>query len=608
MTIGIILQIIGPLLAIGASFYFGKFVHEFIHNLARKSFTKEDRKHFYLLASGIGIASLLSGLGTYLIHEEWANDRALYMSLFLFGLLVFGASASLLIASAIIRIKKEKRDASLSKELNFVFYISIVTTVAGFLIFMEGLAPWLSYPLTSGFAIGKDGFYWVSAANRAKSGDFHLAWYGVIIVSGALVSYFVADRVMFKEYKRHGLLDIVILIAFPAGIIGARVWYVVGNFEREFANGKGNPFAIWDGGLTILGGAVAGVLAGYLLIKFARKYCDPRFTMDACVPSILLAQAIGRWGNFFNNEVYGQTVSEAGWMWLPSWIRNQMHFDGYTGRFLEAGMMNVPLFLIESVFNIAGYFIIAYLLGKGLKKYLVRGDLTGFYFIWYGIVRVIMEPMRNSSFNMGADNAWSICNSLIYIVIGLALCTYFHFFDYYKKNENHKAFVLPLVSASITLLAIFFMFLPSFSGGYTDGNNNASLLSTYTGFEVLFKGQAPLLLTGFIIAILGALAMLLTMVFAMKQKEKESKIAATIGAILLILGICFFLFGKGLTCDLDIMTSEGNPITYSLSYGFFLFIGFAAWSAALAVDYLMTFRPTKPLAPLPTKKNSEEEA
>ncbi len=608
MVIGIILQILGPLLVVALSFYFGKFIHEFVHRLSQKAFTKEDRKRFYLFASAIGVASLLSGLGTYLIHEEWVNNRALTMSLFLFGLFLFGASASLLIASAIIRTKKEKRDASLSKELNFVFYISIASTLAGFLIFMEGLSPWLTYPLVSGFAIGKDGLYWVSAAQRTKSGDFHLAWYGVIIVSGALVSYFVADRIMFKEYKRHGLLDIVILIAFPAGIIGARVWYVVGNFEREFANGKGNPFAIWDGGLTILGGAVAGVLAGYLLIKFARKYCDPRFTMDACVPAILLAQAIGRWGNFFNNEVYGQTVSESGWMWLPSWIRNQMHFDGYTGRFLAAGMMNVPLFLIESVFNIAGYFIIAYLLGKGLKKYLVRGDLTGFYFIWYGIVRVIMEPMRNASFNMGADNAWSICNSLIYIVIGLALCSYFHFYDYYKKNENHKAFALPLASVSITLLAVFFLFLPSWSGGYTDGNNNASLLNTYTGFEVLFQGKVPLLLAGFIIVILGVIAMVATMIYATKKKEKESKIAATIGASLFILGICFFLFGKGLTSNLALMTEEGNPITYSLSYGFFLFIGFAAWSATLAVDYLMTFRPIRPLAPMPKRKNSEEEA
>ena len=605
MTFGIILQIAGLLGVAAIAFYLGKFVHSFVSNLGCKTFSSIERKRYYSLAIGVGVSTLLAGLGTYLIHEEWVNNRATFMALFLIGLFIFGASASLLISSAIIRVKKSKKEEIFAKELSFVFYFSIALVIAGFLTFMEGLSPWLNYPLISGFAIGKDGFYWVSALNRAKSGDFHVAWYGIIIVSGALVSYAIADRTMFKEYGRHGLLDIVILIAFPAGIIGARVWYVVGNFEREFANGKSNPFAIWDGGLTILGGAVAGVLAGYLLIKFARKYCDPRFTLDACVPTVLIAQAIGRWGNFFNNEVYGQTVNESAWMWLPSWIRNQMHFDGYTGQFLAANMINVPLFLIESLLNIAGYFLIVYALGKGLKKYLVKGDLAGFYFIWYGIVRVIMEPMRNSSFNMGADNAWSVCNSLVYIVIGLAMCTYFHFYDYYKKNEKHKPYVLPLVSSCITLCAIFFLFLPSLSGGYTNGHNDAKLLETYMGFEVLFSNKAPLLLTGFIFMIVGALVMVASSILIMKKNEKYSKIAAICGSISLIVGVCFFLFGKGYTPGLPVEL-EGNPITYSLSYGFFLLIGFSSWSAVLGIDYLLTYRPIKPLAPMPKNEDKDE--
>ncbi len=605
MTFGIVLQIAGLLGVIATSFFLGKFVHSFISNLGCKTFSSLDRKWYYSLSIGVGASSLLAGLGTYLIHEEWVNNRATYMALFLIGLFIFGASVSLLVSSAIIRVKKAKKEEIFAKELSFVFYFSIALVLAGFLTFMEGLSPWLNYPLISGFAIGKDGFYWVSALNRAQSGDFHVAWYGIIIVSGALVSYAIADRTMFKEYGRHGLLDIVILIAFPAGIIGARVWYVVGNFEREFANGKSNPFAIWDGGLTILGGAVAGVLAGYLLIKFARKYCDPRFTLDACVPTVLLAQAIGRWGNFFNNEVYGQTVNESAWMWLPSWIRNQMHFDGYTRQFLAANMINVPLFLIESLLNIAGYFLIVYALGKGLKKYLVKGDLAGFYFIWYGIVRVIMEPMRNSSFNMGADNAWSVCNSLIYIVIGLAMCTYFHFYDYYKKNENHKSYVLPFVSSGIALFAVFFLFLPSLSGGYTNGHNDAKLLGTYTGFEVLFSNKTPLLLTGFLFMMVGALMMTSSGILILKKNEKYSKIAAICGSISLIIGVCFFLFGKGYTPGLP-TEQEGDPITYSLSYGFFLLIGFASWSAVLAVDYLLTYRPIKPLAPMPKMEDKDE--
>lgn len=601
MTLAIVFIVIGLLTVAGFAFLFGKYVHSFIHNLGLKEFSKDDRLRYYGYSALMGVGASLFGLGVFLLHEEWVNERALRMALFLIGLFFFVSSAALLISSAVLRTKKTKKTDSYRKENTWTFALSIVFVIASFLVFMEGLSPYLDYPLISGFAIGSDGFYWVSAAHRAKSGDFHLAWYGVIIVSGALVSYFVSDAHMFKEYGRHGLLDLIILVAFPAGIIGARIWYVVGNFEREFANGKSNPIAIWDGGLTILGGAVAGVLAGYLIVKFCRKYCDPRFTCDACVPSILLAQAIGRWGNFFNNEVYGQTVSMDGWMWLPSWIRNQMHFNGYTGTFLATNMMNVPLFLIEGMFNVAGYFVIVYVFGKLLKKYAVRGDLTGLYFIWYGITRVIMEPMRNSSFNMGSDNAWSICNSLIYIVLGLALCSYFHLYDYYKKNENHKGYVLPFASAFIAMVGALFIFLPSLSGGYTDGSNHAKLLFTHTGAEVLFNAEMPLLLAGFILLLIGIVLMIGSGVLIIKNNEKYSKILAFSASCLFLITIVFFLFGQGVRNGLP-STSEGMEVTYSLSYGFFLLLGFSAWSLFLSIDYLMTYRPIRPLAPFPAKK------
>ena len=110
--------------------------------------------------------------------------------------------------------------------------------------------------------------------------------------------------------------------------------------------------SIWDGGLTILGGAFGGILAGVLFMLLARKWVDIRFAMDTIVPTILLGQAIGRWGNFFNSEVYGQTVAlNSGWNWLPGVISGQMGWD------CAEGMIHVPLFLIESMLNIAGYFL-----------------------------------------------------------------------------------------------------------------------------------------------------------------------------------------------------------------------------------------------------------
>ena len=591
MGLSIAILVIGLLVAVLGIYLVVRFSRSFISNIGHKDFDTTDLRLFYASPALIGAGLGSVGAALFLMHEEWASNRALYMVLFILGLFAFGYCAGLLAESAAIRSLKKKKDDSLSKTLDWTFYISIALTVISFFLFMEGIAPFLEYPLTSGFAIGSNGAYLVSAANRAKSGDFHLAWYGVIIVFGAFVAYLISDARMYREYHKHGLLDIVILVAFPSGIIGARVWYVIGNFEREFANGKSNPIAIWDGGLTILGGALAGVIAGYLVVKFFKKKIDPRYALDAVVPTILLAQAIGRWGNFFNNEVYGQTVSMDGWMWLPTWIRNQMHFNGYTGTFLEAGMMNVPLFLIEALLNVAGFFIITFVFEKLLKKYIVRGDLTGLYFIYYGLVRVIMEPMRNSSFNMGSDNAWSVCNSLIYIVIGLGLCSYFHLHDYYKKKEDHKKWVLPFCSALVIFLGFFFCFLPSLSGGYTDGSNNAKLLTTYQGFEVLFGGKLPLLLIGFILIVLALLSSIASGLFIIKDNEKASKYLAIASATLSFVGICFFLFGQGLNSLPKVY--DGYSVTYSLSYGFFLLIGFSAWGAALSIDYLTTYKEEK---------------
>jgi phosphatidylglycerol:prolipoprotein diacylglycerol transferase len=81
-----------------------------------------------------------------------------------------------------------------------------------------------------------------------------------------------------------------------------------------------------------------------------------------------LAQAIGRWGNFFNSEVYGTTTAyTSGWSWLPNWVLLQMNTNN-GGGYLGAGQIHVPLFLVESLLNIAGYFLIVYGVGKGLKK------------------------------------------------------------------------------------------------------------------------------------------------------------------------------------------------------------------------------------------------
>lgn len=589
----ILTLVIGLLLFVGGLAYLIYFERDFTKDRLKLSFNKKDWLIYGGSIAALSIGLMLCGLSLFLFNPSWGDEsRGNYLALFMVGLLFFGVFASTLCSGFIFHYYKPKMDDNAKRIFTYFLFGSIPLVVISFLVFMEGIAPFQEYPLVSGFAVGSNGFYWTSAKNRAVSGDFHIAFYGIIILLGVCVSYWVCDHKFYQKFHKHGILDSLVLWAFPAGIIGARIWYVVGNWDREFANGASNPFAIWDGGLTILGGAFAGIVVGFLFMKIRRKYVDPRWAIDICLPSILLAQVIGRWGNFFNNEVYGSTVLLSnGWNWLPTWIANQMHYDGYNLAFLAPGEINVPLFLIEGMLNLAGYFLIVYGLGKGLKKWLVPGDVGAAYFVWYGTVRIIMEPMRNSAFNMGADNSWSIANSLVYILLGLAISCIFHVHDYCVKNKN-KGAVLPLVSGIVALVSLVFPVFKSLTAGST-GGNNAKTLATYTGFEILSSGSAPMLVTAYILVALGGITSLAAIVLWYLKKEKPMQIAIILSALVSFIGSLMFFFGKN--ASEFPTTIDGLAATYSLSYGFVLIAFFGLWSAAISGSYFWVKHDQKKL-------------
>lgn len=337
-------------------------------------------------------------------------------------------------------------DKKQAKINGILVYALPILAICAFLMLGEGVANHLVYPLVSGFWIDGSGFHWANYQSRTSG--FHVAWYAFCILIGAYLAYKIADHNFYKEFKKHGIIDTLFVLALLGGILGARIWYVVGNFEGDVGGGvsfadeitNGNwvsMFQIWNGGLTILGGAVAGIIVGMLYVTKRRKYVDLRFAVDACVPTILLAQAIGRWGNFFNHEVYGVEVSMSTFSWLPTWIRYQMA-TGFSNGMPSTETMYVPLFLIEGVINIIGYFVIAKIVphfwpeSKGRAK----GDLVGFYLIWYGVVRIILEPMRSTDFNMGSNGMWSIWNSLIYIILGVFVVVVFQLLALYEKKKG----------------------------------------------------------------------------------------------------------------------------------------------------------------------------
>ncbi len=279
--------------------------------------------------------------------------------------------------------------------LSSTIILLIVPTAVFFYLTLESIEPIFSYPLPKGIPFENP----------------LITFYAAFILSGALLAYQLSEYEFIKRGKKKGFVEDVFLIAFPAGIVGARLWYVWGQWDLEFA---GEPiwkiFAVWEGGLAIMGGALGGALVGILYVYFKRKDINIIQTVDWVIPTILVAQAIGRWGNFFNQEVYGAVADVNQWMWLPTFIREQMTIFGE---------FRTPLFFIESLINLTGYFVLRFGLGFGLKRYIKPGDIALGYLVWYGLTRGIMEPLRDPTYNMGNQGDWSFVWGWVFFGIGL---------------------------------------------------------------------------------------------------------------------------------------------------------------------------------------------
>lgn len=396
-------------------------------------------------------------LETNNITIKWYHQVMVY----LFGIL-FAISLMAFIYSLFIKLYIEKFEIK-RKYTTMALGFSLALTIVFFFLWGEGNAPYLEYPLANAIYIGAKG---IKLVNIYKYYDNYtdgltIYLYALFILSGACLVLYVCDYKLYKIYGKHDLITNTFLIAFPSGVIGARIWYVIlsvssGSTDFTGANWV-NIFNFRMGGLGIMGGAVLGIIAGVaqvLVVKYGMKRSQYKnFSLlkaiDIIIPSILFAQALGRIGNFFNNEVYGQLVDISYWEFLPTWIKNNMYFqhgsilstevDGVSlvgetalHYYLENGKFYVPLFFVEFLSNLAGYFILEYLIRKLLGKYHSDGSLLGGYLIWYGVTRAILEPLRTEADYYATSEITS------YIMIGgglliVALAVFNNF--YIKKNR-----------------------------------------------------------------------------------------------------------------------------------------------------------------------------
>lgn len=222
------------------------------------------------------------------------------------------------------------------------------------------------------------------STNIIEIGPLDVHFYGLMIGIGVVVSIIVTTR----RYGRMGgdtaIAEKLLVWAVVAGVIGARIAYVAPRFNEITDRGFWRLFAIWEGGLALYGGLTAGVIVGVWLVR--RNNGNVPMILDAAAVGIPLAQAIGRWGNYFNQELFG-TPSDLPWaVEIAERYRPSEYADAATFH---------PVFLYESLWNLA--IVIPVVLWVEKRFDLRRGNLFLVYVIMYGVARLALEFIRTDS-------------------------------------------------------------------------------------------------------------------------------------------------------------------------------------------------------------------
>lgn len=238
-------------------------------------------------------------------------------------------------------------------------------------------------------------------------GPIEITWYSICIFLGIILAGIIIN----KESKRSNIpttfITSLIFWCVFFGIIGARIYYVLFNLDY-YSSYPIEIIKIWNGGLAIHGGMIAGLIT---LIIYCKKYkVNVLKMLDIAVPGLILAQSIGRWGNFFNAEAHGSVVSKAflEGLHLPEFIIKGMYIGGNYYH---------PTFLYESILCLIGFFV---LIGIRSLKNNKLGNTTAIYLVWYGVIRFFIESLRTDSLMLGNIKMAQLI-SVLMIIIGIVM-------------------------------------------------------------------------------------------------------------------------------------------------------------------------------------------
>lgn len=260
-----------------------------------------------------------------------------------------------------------------------------------------------------------------------------VAWYGILITCGMILAVLYAIHIgKFEGISSDNMIDLAFVIII-CGVLGARLYYVIFKWDNyvvinatnsviDIGETLKNIVAVWEGGLAIYGGILAGLLTAYIFarkrkIKFLKLF-------DILVPCVLIGQVIGRWGNFINMEAYG---SETTLPWRMGILYSYMD-TGITTGVWDIEKYVHPTFLYESLWNLTALIIVLIIYKK--KKF--DGQFFCFYLIWYGFGRMLIEGLRTDSLMLG-NLRISQGVGFISLILGIVLMVYFA-----KKSKAEK--------------------------------------------------------------------------------------------------------------------------------------------------------------------------
>jgi phosphatidylglycerol:prolipoprotein diacylglycerol transferase len=261
-------------------------------------------------------------------------------------------------------------------------------------------------------------------------GNYSIYWYGITFALGFLlgIAYFHFRARKFGIHPYDGM-D-VILWAVVGGVIGARAYFVIFQWDN-YKDNLLKIFAFREGGLAIYGGVIGAVLAGWLVCKIKKAPFLP--ILDAGLTGLLLAQGIGRWGNFFNNEAFGCNTTLPWGMTsdtISRYLFNHAEALAAQGVIVDPTVPVHPTFFYEFVWNVLGFLFLAFILTPR-RKY--DGQVTLGYMAWYGLGRFFIEGLRTDSLMLGQYRVSQML-ALILCIGSLLLMVAIHF--YRKKNPK----------------------------------------------------------------------------------------------------------------------------------------------------------------------------